>query len=141
MNGGGGSESCERKPPDRNAASSHQLEIETGDTMSANPMPYGILLLAALVTLAACGDQPSIKAAGDAALPDRVVPHFPPESRHPVGVQPVVARSAMVVSDSKPASEAGLEILRRGDPCTLMLRAASIRGKPSDLAPFFHPVA
>ncbi|MEO8562836.1 MAG: gamma-glutamyltransferase [bacterium] len=45
---------------------------------------------------------------------DRVRPTFPAEWSHPAGRSPVSARHAMVVSEAPLASQAGVEILKRG---------------------------
>jgi gamma-glutamyltranspeptidase/glutathione hydrolase len=74
------------------------------------------ILLAAIIALVACRPQDSSLAAVNEApaVPARLTPSFPPGWRHPAGNEATAAPSAMVASDSRPASEAGVEILRQG---------------------------
>lgn len=71
--------------------------------------------IAALLAVASCGPREPVAERGAApAIPARVTPDFPPNWRHAPGKEAVFARSAVVASDQALASEAGVEILRRG---------------------------
>jgi gamma-glutamyltranspeptidase/glutathione hydrolase len=58
--------------------------------------------------------QPLPRGGTYAAAPDRRGASFPAEWPYPAGRAPVTAKHAMVVSDAPLASQAGVEILRRG---------------------------
>lgn len=73
---------------------------------------------AALALLAACAAPPPAATTGPdrgPAIPARVAQRFPEGWRFPAGkLEPAVAPSAMITSDNRLATQAGLEILRRG---------------------------
>ena len=80
-------------------------------------------LLSALLVMAACHPQPSAAPAPTAIVEPRdatrvaqaaAAAAFPSGWRFAVGVKPTEAEHAMVVSNSRLASEAGIEILRAG---------------------------
>jgi gamma-glutamyltranspeptidase/glutathione hydrolase len=80
-------------------------------------------LLSVLLVVAACHPQPSAAPAPTAIVEPRdatrvaqaaAAAAFPSGWRFPVGVKPTEAEHAMVVSNSRLASEAGIEILRAG---------------------------
>src|SRR5919112_1110976 len=58
--------------------------------------------------------QPLSKSERYVAAPDRRPAKFPADWPYPAGRAPVTARRAMVVSDAPLASQAGVEILKRG---------------------------
>lgn len=82
-------------------------------------------LVALSVTIAACATRTAPVPAGGSgaglgtwasapAVPERVPPTFPAEWRFRPGQRAAFAPNAMVSSNSHPASEAGVEIMRRG---------------------------
>lgn len=82
------------------------------------PRALAAALLLSLVTLAGCGRGVTLTSAAPSeapAIPAREAASFPDGWRFPAGqLQAAVAPSAMITSDNGIASEAGLEILRRG---------------------------
>ena len=69
-----------------------------------------------LLTIAAGACAPAVQTANDApdGVPPRVAAVFPAAWRHPPGQEATFAEHAMVASNSRLASEAGIEILRAG---------------------------
>jgi gamma-glutamyltranspeptidase/glutathione hydrolase len=71
------------------------------------------LLFTALL-LAACGRGATTTSVPATGIPSRVTARFPSSWRFEAGKPPIRAKSAMIASDERLASEAGLEILRNG---------------------------
>lgn len=70
-------------------------------------------VIAAFVALIACGPHPS-RTGNALPLATRTTPVFPSDWRFTAGIEATLAPHAMVASNNTPASEAGVEILRRG---------------------------